>query len=161
MVALRTIYEVFAADQAGLVGMETFNGRVSTKDRATGRPVRPSDQGPRAAGTVCHADALCDLMEEVQFDAKQRKFIWPDGQLLDLDQSVQHIQKQYPDFRSDWIEEYLSDSIDMDYAPEPYSQAQLDELDRLTARWIADHMRRAKTSKNRRELVTLEEHLSR
>jgi hypothetical protein len=34
------------------------------------------------------ADALCDLMEDVQFAAKQRKFIWPDGQLLDLDQSV-------------------------------------------------------------------------
>ena len=52
------------------------------------------------------ADALCDLMEDVQLDAKQRKFIWPDRQLLDLDQSVQHIQKQYPDFRGDWIEEY-------------------------------------------------------
>jgi hypothetical protein len=34
------------------------------------------------------ADALCYLMEDAQFDAKQRKFIWPDGQLLDLDQSV-------------------------------------------------------------------------
>jgi hypothetical protein len=34
------------------------------------------------------ADALCDLMEDVQLDAKQRKFIWPDGQRLDLDQSV-------------------------------------------------------------------------
>ena len=38
-------------------------------------------------------------------------------------------------------------STDMDYAPEHYSQAQLDELDRLTARWISDHARRAKTSK--------------
>jgi hypothetical protein len=46
------------------------------------------------------SDALCDLMEDVQLDAKQRKFIWPDGERLDLDQSVQHIQKQYPDFRS-------------------------------------------------------------
>jgi hypothetical protein len=34
-------------------------------------------------------------------------------------QSVQHIQKQYPDFRRDWIEEYLIDWIDNDYAPEP------------------------------------------
>jgi hypothetical protein len=42
--------------------------------------------------------------------------------------------------RRDWIEEYLIDWIDMDYAPEHYSEAQLDEL---TARWIADHMRRA------------------
>jgi hypothetical protein len=38
----------------------------------------------------------------------------------------------------------LIDWIDMDYAPEHYSQAQLDELDRLTARWISDHARRAK-----------------
>ena len=93
------------------------------------------------------ADALCDLMEDVQLDAKQRKFIWPDGQRLDLDQSVAHVQKQYPDFRRDWIEEYLIDWIDMDYAPEHYSEAQLDELDKLTARWIADHKRRAKASK--------------
>ena len=70
-----------------------------------------------------------------------------DGQRLDLDQSVQHIQKQYPDFRRDWIEEYLIDWIDMDHAPEHYSEAQLDELDKLTARWIADHVRRAKISK--------------
>jgi hypothetical protein len=29
----------------------------------------------------------------------------------------------------------------------PFSQAQLDELDRLAAQWIADDMRWAKTSK--------------
>jgi hypothetical protein len=93
------------------------------------------------------ADALCDLMEDVHLDAKQRRFIWPDRKRLDLDQSVAHIQKQYPDFSRDWIEEYLIDWIDMDYAPEHYSEAQLDEL---SARWIADHLRRAKTSKTRR-----------
>jgi restriction system protein len=41
MVALRTIHEAFAADQDGLVGVVTFNGHVSTTDRATGQPVRP------------------------------------------------------------------------------------------------------------------------
>lgn len=96
------------------------------------------------------SDALCDLMENVQLDAKQRKFIWPGGERLDLDQSVQHIQKQHPAFRRDWIEEYLIAWVEMDYAPEHYSQAQLDELDRLTARWIADHARRGKSSKKRR-----------
>jgi hypothetical protein len=93
------------------------------------------------------ADALCDLMEDVHLDAAQRRFIWPDGKRLDLNQSVAHIQKQYHGFRRDWIEEYLIDWIDMDYAPEHYSRAQLDELDRLTAQWIADHFRRSKTSK--------------
>jgi restriction system protein len=41
MVTLRTISEVFTADQAGVVGVVTFNGHVSTKDPATGQPVRP------------------------------------------------------------------------------------------------------------------------
>jgi restriction system protein len=40
-VALRTIHEVFASDPFGLISAVTFSGHVSTKDRATGRPVRP------------------------------------------------------------------------------------------------------------------------
>ena len=45
------------------------------------------------------------------------------------------------------IEEFLLDWIDMGYDPENYSQAQLDELDKLTERWVADHRRKAKPSK--------------
>jgi hypothetical protein len=56
-VAQWTIYEVFAADQAGGVGMVTFYGHVSTKDRATGQPVRPCLIRQRAAGAVCHVCA--------------------------------------------------------------------------------------------------------
>jgi hypothetical protein len=93
------------------------------------------------------SDALADLMEHVELDAGQRKLIWPDGERRDLDQSVAHIHTHHPDFRRDWIEEYLIDWIEMDYVPQHYSTAQLDELDRLTARWIYDHGRQAKTSK--------------
>jgi hypothetical protein len=93
------------------------------------------------------SDALWDLLEDVQLDAKQRKFIWPDAQRLDLEQSVQHIQKHYPDFAQDRIEEFLIGWIEAGYDPENYSQAQLDELDRLTEQWIVDHMRQSKTSK--------------
>src|SRR5258708_6441321 len=82
-------------------------------------------------------------------DPRERKFIWPDAKLRDLEQSGQRIQKQYSDFPRDQIEEFLIDWIDMGYAPEHYSQAQLDELDRLTERWVADHLRRAKTAKKR------------
>jgi hypothetical protein len=92
-------------------------------------------------------DALEDLLKDVQLDAKQRHFIWPDADRLDLEQSVQRIHQQYPDFPCDKIEEFLIDWIDMGYAPENYSQAQLDELDRLTERWVADHMRRATIAK--------------
>jgi hypothetical protein len=90
---------------------------------------------------------IWDLMEDVQLDAKHRKFIWPDAERLDLEQSVQRIRKQYQDIPADQIEELLIDWIDMGYAPENYSQAQLDEFDKLTERWISDHMRRHEISK--------------
>ena len=105
-------------------------------------------QSPEGEQFAEFSDVLCDVMEQVQLDARQRLFIWPDGERLDLDQSAARIQVQYPDWRHDWIEEYLLDWIEMDYAPEHYSTAQLDELDSLTARWIADHSRRRKTTKS-------------
>ena len=37
-----------------------------------------------------------------------------------------------------------------------YSQTQLDQLDRLTERWVADHLQKGKTSKENKELVTPE-----
>ena len=39
-----------------------------------------------------------------------------------------------------------------------YSQTQLDQLDRLTERWVADHLQKGKTSKKEKELVTLEQY---
>ena len=102
---------------------------------------------PEGEQFAAFSDVLCDVMEQVQLDARQRLFIWPDGERLDLDQSVARIHQQYPDCRHDWIEEYLIDWIEMDYAPEHYSTAQLEELDRLTERWVADHLRKAKTAK--------------
>jgi hypothetical protein len=95
-------------------------------------------------------DALDDLLKDVQLDAKQRQFIWPDADRLDLEQSVQRIHKRYPDFPCNKIEEFLIDWIEMGYAPENYSQAQLDELERLTERWVADYMRRASIANKRK-----------
>src|SRR5207342_3451778 len=88
---------------------------------------------------------------------KKRKLIWPDAERLDLEQSIERVLKKYPDFPRNEVEEFLLDWIDMGYDPENYSQAQLDELDSLTERWVADHLQKAKASKKHtRELVTLE-----
>jgi hypothetical protein len=108
---------------------------------------------PEGQQSIAVRDVLWDLLEGVQVDAKQRQLIWPGAkrtarkERLDLDQSVQRIQKMCPEFPGGEIEEFLLDWIDMGYDPENYSQAQLDELDKLTERWVADHRRKAKTSK--------------
>ncbi|MFI6599672.1 restriction endonuclease [Nonomuraea sp. NPDC050536] len=39
--AVRTLHEVFAGDPGEVVAIATFNGHVSTKDKATGQPIRP------------------------------------------------------------------------------------------------------------------------
>jgi hypothetical protein len=95
-------------------------------------------------------DVLWGLLEDVELDAKQRQLIWPDAERLDLEQSIQRVQKKYLDFPRDEVDEFLLDWIDMGYDPENYSQAQLDELDSLTERWVADHLRMTKASKKQK-----------
>src|SRR5208282_2307730 len=96
---------------------------------------------PEGQQSIAVRDVLWDLLEGVQVDAKQRQLIWPGAkrtarkERLDLDQSVQRIQKMCPELN--------------------YSQAQLDELDKLTERWVADHRRKAKTSKKTQENSSL------
>ena len=102
---------------------------------------RDSPEGKQAMEI---SDVLRLLLKDVQVDAKGRKFIWRYAEQLD---PVQRIQKQYPNFPSDRIEDYLLYWIETGYAPENYSRAQLDELDRLAAQWVADHMRPSKASK--------------
>jgi hypothetical protein len=51
------------------------------------------------------SDTLEVLLKDVGLDARERKFLWPDGR-LDLDQSVRRI-KQYPDFPEQKIKEFL------------------------------------------------------
>ena len=105
---------------------------------------------PEGQQCIAVRDVLWDLMEHVQLDAKQRKLIWPDAEPLDLEQSIQRIQKEYPEFLHGQIEEFLLNWIDMGYDPQNYSQAHLDELDSLTERWVADHLRKAKVSKKQK-----------
>lgn len=81
-------------------------------------------------------EALWPILETLHVDAKQRKIIWPNGKRLDREQSVQNIHTDYPDFPRDLIESRLISWLEMDCAPENYSPAQLDELDRLIERWI-------------------------
>ena len=66
--ALRTLAEAFDAVPAALVGSIVFNGYVSAKDRATGKPVRPlllSVHAPR--------DAFAEIvLDEPELDPKAR-----------------------------------------------------------------------------------------
>jgi hypothetical protein len=72
---------------------------LSSMDFSSGSP-----EGERATEVL---DTLLDLMEDVQVDPKQRRFVWPDAGQLTLQQSLEHIQKQCPDFSVEEIEGHL------------------------------------------------------
>jgi hypothetical protein len=86
-------------------------------------------------------DTVFALLEDVDVDAKARQLIWPDGQRLSIDESVQRIHAEYSQFPAARIEDRLISWLEMGYVPENYSEQQLDQLERLTERWIKAHYR--------------------
>lgn len=86
-------------------------------------------------------DTVFASLDDVEVDAKARQLIWPDGQRLSIDESVRRIHAEYPQFPPEQIEDRLISWLEMGYAPDDYSEPQLDQLDRLTERWIKAHHR--------------------
>jgi len=89
------------------------------------------------------SDTLWPLLDELHVDAKQRQIIWLDGTRLDLDESVQKLLTDYPQFPRALIESSLISWLDSGYSPDRYSPEQFEELDQLTEDWINDHYRRS------------------
>ncbi len=95
------------------------------------------------------SDAVWMSLEKADVDAKNRKIIWEDGKRLSITESVQRIHADRPDFPLELIETHLIGWLEMEFAPPTYSQKQLDELDRLTDKWIEDHERQANAGRKR------------
>ena len=85
------------------------------------------------------SDVLGTLLANVQLDAKQRKFVWPDAKRLSARQSVQRICKEHPNFAREDVGEFLISWIE-NHAPGNYTQEQMAELDELANAW-ADELR--------------------
>lgn len=121
---------------------------MTTRKKAKPPEGNPFDDGfrdwmdsPDGEQSMEVMDTVFALLEDVEVDAKARQLIWPDGQRLSIDQSVQRIHAAYSQFPAERIEDRLISWLEMGYAPQDYSEQQLDELDRLTERWIKAHYR--------------------
>ena len=79
------------------------------------------------------------ILEEVDVDAADRKLIWDDGKRLSIDESVQRIHQEYPEYPVDLIEARVVSWLEMEFTPEVWTQDQMDELDRLTEAWVDEH----------------------
>jgi hypothetical protein len=87
-------------------------------------------------------ETVSSLLKKADVDAKRRKIIWEDGQRLSITQSAERIHADHPDLSLDLIESKVVSWLEMEFAPETYSQEQLDELDQLTEKWVDAHERK-------------------
>ena len=94
-------------------------------------------------------DVVWPLLETADVDAKNRQIIWDGGKRLSITESVERIHADHPDLPLELIEWKVISWLDMGFAPETYTQEQLDELDRLTEKWIADHEKQVKSARKR------------
>src|SRR6202140_1027916 len=117
---------------------------------------------PEGQQSIAVRDVLWDLLEGVQVDAKQRQLIWPGAkrtarkERLDLDQSVQRIQKMCPEFPGGEIEEFLLDWIVWAMIRKTTPRPSLTNSTSSLSGGLPTIAERQKPQKNRRELVTLE-----
>ena len=91
-------------------------------------------------------EAAWQHLEKVDVDAINRRLIWGDGRRLSIDESMQRIHGDYPDFPVELIETHLIAWLEMEFAPGAYSHEQLDELDRLKGQWVNDHYTQRQTA---------------
>ena len=102
-------------------------------------------------GQLCDQvrETLWPLLEKADVDAKQRKIVWEDGKRPSITESVQRIHAEHPHLPLERIQQRLISWLEMDFAPAGYAEKQLDELDRLTEKWIEDHERQAQAAQKR------------
>ena len=84
-------------------------------------------------------DVVTSFLTKADVDARRRKIIWEDGQRLTITQSARRIHATQPDLSLEMIEDSVIGWLEMEFSPESYSEEQLEELDRLTEKWIDNH----------------------
>ena len=101
---------------------------------------------PEGQSTIEAIDIVAPMLEKANLDAKKRKIIWEDGQQLSIPESVQRIHAAHPELAPEKIEGRVVSWIEGGFAPSTYSEKQLEELDRLTDKWIDAHERGAEAA---------------
>jgi hypothetical protein len=93
--------------------------------------------GKRRTERVDALDRVYAALENADVDARQRKIVWDDGRRLSIEQSAERIHAERPDHQ-ELIETHVVGWLES-FAPEPYSERQLEQLDRLAEEWLDNY----------------------
>ena len=85
-------------------------------------------------------DVLQTLLAHAEVNAKTREITWEDGQQLSLRDSIHRLAQECPQYPLEMVERQFIVWLEH-FPPESYSQAQLDEYEVLSDRWLDDYAR--------------------
>ena len=91
-------------------------------------------------------DPVFDAPEHAGVDARQRKIVWVDSKRLSIEQSAERIHAEHLGVPRYLIETHVLGWLE-NYAPESYSERQLEELDRLIEPWLDDYERTSRAAR--------------
>jgi hypothetical protein len=100
---------------------------------------------PEGQHSVDALDVVFAALEKADVDARRRKIVWEDGKRLSIPESADRIRAEYPDLSREAIETHVVGWLE-NFAPESYSERQLEELDRLTEKWLDDYERKSEAA---------------
>jgi hypothetical protein len=87
-------------------------------------------------------ETVSSRLKKADVDTKRRRIIREDAQRLSITQSAERIHADHSELPLDLIESKVASWLEMEFAPETYSQEQLDELGQLTEKWADAHQRK-------------------
>ena len=83
------------------------------------------------------SDAIRGLLQDVELDVGQRRFLWPDGQSRSFDESVAHLGHSVPQVGNEELANLLIDWMeDPERVEESASQERSGDLERVLDDWI-------------------------
>jgi hypothetical protein len=101
---------------------------------------------PEGQQSIEASDLVFAALAHAGVDARQRKIVWADGERLSIGQSAARIHAGHPDMPRELIETHVVGWLES-CVPEPYSERQLEDLDRLIEPWLDDYERASRAAR--------------
>lgn len=81
-------------------------------------------------------DYLFNALDGATVDPLKKRIIWPDGESLSLDQSIERIMKDSGFEKQQVILNHLIGWLQMEYIPEGFNEEQMEQFENQIERWL-------------------------
>lgn len=87
------------------------------------------------AESIDALDGVFNALDGATVDPLKRRIIWPDGESLSIEQSVERIRKD-SGLKKQAILSHLIGWLQMDYTPEGLDEEQMEQFENQIERWV-------------------------